>query len=335
MKEYFRPILRSDSAKPKKAFYLAGQNLWFDQIEVLRRKKKPRIISVTNASELVLSTLVKRRVSPVFNNYERPLVMGILNLTPDSFSDGGTYFRPQTAFMAIKEMIMQGVDIIDVGAESTRPGATFISEKEELTRIQPILQTLEGRYEDVVFSVDTQKARVMQQALSAGFKMVNDVSALTFDKRSAEVVALNDILVCLMHANFDHSLDDKSTAYEDSLLDVYDFLEERVNFAVFSGIPRDNIVIDPGIGFGKTLEDNLTIIRNVSLFHSLGCPLLVGASRKGFIGKISKEKEALRRLPGSIAVALELFSQGVQIVRVHDIGETKQALSLWNAVKSF
>ncbi|WP_342749666.1 dihydropteroate synthase [Puniceibacterium antarcticum] len=264
---------------------------------------------------------------------DKPRIMGILNVTPDSFSDGGKFSGPALAAAHGRQMVADGVDMIDVGGESTRPGAQTVPVESEIARVEPVITALRHAV-SVPISIDTRKSTVADAAVAAGATLVNDVSGFTYDKMLALYCARNDLPVCVMHARGDPETMQKDPRYEDVLLDVYDFLAAQVLMLQELGIPRSRIIVDPGIGFGKNQTHNLKILRNVSLFHGLGCTVLIGASRKGFIGRISGVGEAARRIPGSVAVALACVAQGVQILRVHDVPETVQAIALWKAVET-
>jgi dihydropteroate synthase len=224
----------------------------------------------------------------------------------------------------------EGAALLDIGGESTRPGAAEVPVPEEVARTAPVIAAL--RDAGLPLSIDTRKAGVARRALAAGAGMVNDVSALTFDAGLAAVVAAAGVPLVLMHAQGTPATMQDAPAYDDVLLDVYDWLEHRIAVAEGAGIARARIVVDPGIGFGKTAAHNLALIRGLSLFHGLGCPVLLGASRKRFIGTISGEERADRRVAGSLAVALAAAAQGVQLLRVHDVAETRAALALWQAI---
>ena len=262
---------------------------------------------------------------------DQPQVMGIINATPDSFSDGGQFADAGGAAEAGADMAAQGAAIVDVGGESTRPGARVIWEGDEIERVVPVIRQLVAG--GVAVSADTRKADVMTAALEAGARMINDVSALTFDQRSAEVVAAAQVPVVLMHYQGDPQTMQDDPRYDDVLVEVYLWLEERIGAAVEAGIARNKILIDPGFGFGKKVAHNLELMNGLALFHSLGCPLVVGASRKRTIGALSGEAPADKRLGGSIAFALKAVEQGVQIVRVHDVFETVQALRVWRGLR--
>ena len=262
---------------------------------------------------------------------DQPRVMGILNATPDSFSDGGAYADTNEAAFAGADMATAGAAILDVGGESTRPGAQTVWEGDEIERVLPLVDRLVKGGNAV--SIDTRKAAVMEAALGAGAHLVNDVSALDWDDRSAEVVAKAGTPVVLMHAQGDPQTMQDSPSYDDALVDIWLWLEDRIAWAEDRGIERKNIIIDPGIGFGKSIAHNLEIMNGLAAFHALGCPLLVGASRKRMIGALSSEAPADQRLGGSLALALKAVEQGAQIVRVHDVPETVQALKVWRGLK--
>jgi dihydropteroate synthase len=262
---------------------------------------------------------------------DQPQVMGIVNVTPDSFSDGGKFTDASVAASAGADLASQGAAIVDVGGESTRPGATLVWEGDEIERVVPVIRQLAAG--GAAVSVDTRKADVMTAALEAGAHMINDVSALTFDKRSAATVAAAGVPILLMHHQGDPATMQQDPRYDDVLIEVYLWLEERIEAADEAGIARDKILIDPGFGFGKNVAHNLELMNGLALFHSLGCPIVLGASRKRTIGALSGEAPADKRLGGSLAFALKAADQGVQIIRVHDVFETVQALKVWRGLR--
>lgn len=262
---------------------------------------------------------------------DQPQVMGIVNATPDSFSDGGQYPDAAAAAEAGAKMAADGAAIVDVGGESTRPGARSIWEGDEIERVVPVIRQLAGG--GAAVSCDTRKADVMTAAVEAGARMINDVSALTYDARSAEVAASLGVPVVLMHHRGAPEVMQDHVHYDDVLVEVYLWLEERVEAVVEAGVAREHILVDPGFGFGKNLSHNLELMNGLALFHSLGCPLVVGASRKRTIGALSGEAPADKRLGGSIAFAMKAVEQGAQIVRVHDVFETVQALRAWRGMR--
>lgn len=328
---YYRPIAQTDPFRPNGALRLAGGWTWFALAEVLTRDGSQGLIPATDLPPEVLARLTSPR--PDFGGIamDRPRIMSILNVTPDSFSDGGDFLDPAAALAQARRMVADGADILDIGGESTRPGARIVTEQDEIARTAPVIAGLRAEIRAAI-SIDTRKALVAKAALDAGADIVNDVAAMTYDAGIASVTAQSGAPICLMHAQGTPETMHLDPRYDNVLLEVYDFLEERVSAAIAAGIPRDRICVDPGIGFGKTLDHNLTLIRNLSLFHGLGCPVLLGASRKRFIGTLGNAPEAKDRMPGSIAVALAGAAQGVQILRVHDTKETRQALSLQMAL---
>jgi dihydropteroate synthase len=262
---------------------------------------------------------------------DQPQVMGIVNATPDSFSDGGQFADAAAAASAGADMAGEGAAIIDVGGESTRPGAKPVWEGDEIERIVPIIRQLAAG--GAAVSADTRKADVMTAALEAGARMINDVSALAYDDRSAGVIAASGVPVVLMHHQGAPETMQEDPRYEDVLVELYDWLGERISEAVNAGIDRSRILIDPGFGFGKNVGHNLELMNGLALFHSLGCPLVVGASRKRTIGALSGEAPADKRLGGSIAFAMKAAEQGVQLLRVHDVFDTVQALKVWRGLR--
>lgn len=320
----------TDAARPRAALPLAGGRCWFTVVEVLERGRAPELVPARDLPPEVQDRLSRPRAPLAGLALDRPRIMGILNITPDSFSDGGQFFDPVAAQAQGQRMAVEGADLIDIGGESTRPGAVEVPEGEERTRTAPVIAALRGL--GLPLSIDTRKAGVARSALEAGAAIVNDVAALSFDPALAGVVAEARVPVILMHAQGTPATMQDDPHYDDVLLDVFAFLAARVTAAEAAGIPRDRIVVDPGIGFGKTVAHNLTLLRGLSAFHDLGCAVLLGASRKGFIGKVAGASRADDRVPGSMAVALAAAAQGVQILRVHDVAETRQALALWRAV---
>ena len=256
-------------------------------------------------------------------------LMGIVNVTPDSFSDGGDFADADMAAAHARRLVAEGAAFIDIGAESTRPGAEAVGEAEELRRIRPVLERLRGL--PAAISVDTRKASVMRAAIEGGAGLINDVSALSHDAGALRAVAALRCPVVLMHAQGDPRTMQDDPTYADVLLEVYDALEARIEAAESAGLARQLLVADPGIGFGKTIKHNLDLLACIGLFHTLGVPILLGVSRKRFIGVMTGEAQPKNRAFGSIGAALAAASQAVQILRVHDVGETRQALDSWSA----
>ncbi|WP_246043877.1 dihydropteroate synthase [Ruegeria sediminis] len=332
MTDYCRPLVQNGPARPEGAVALAGTGLWFTHAEVLSRDAAPLVVAAGDLPDAALHRLTAPRAPVAGVAMDRPQIMGILNATPDSFSDGGRHNSVDAARAAAVEMVSHGAAILDIGGESTRPGAPTVPEDEETARTVPLIEAIRTETGAVV-SIDTRKSAVAEAALLAGAGLVNDVSGFTYDDALASFCAGAQVPVCVMHMQGDPATMQDDPQYENVLLDVYDFLERQIGVLEGHGLDRSGIVVDPGIGFGKSEEHNLTLLRNISLFHGLGCPILLGVSRKGFIGRIGKEPRADARAPGSIAVALAGIAQGVQIIRVHDVKETSQALRLWSAVR--
>ena len=261
----------------------------------------------------------------------RPRIMGIVNVTPDSFSDGGTHFDAEAAIAHARKLVEDGAHILDIGGESTRPGAEAISIDEECARVVPVIEGCRNLGVDI--SIDSRKQAVMTAAVAAGATMINDVSALEYDPASLEFVAQSGLPVCLMHSLADPKIMQDNPVYDDVVAEVRTYLQGRIAACEAAGIPRAKIIVDPGIGFGKTVDHNLSLIKALPSFQALGCDILLGASRKGFIGKLTGEPVAANRVIGSVAVALYGAQAGARILRVHDVAETRQALQIWQAIE--
>jgi len=326
---------------------LAGGPLAFSALEVLERSAagtQKRTIGLGDLFErdwgrhtLSASDLLEEIRSPRARlaglSLGRPQIMGIVNVTPDSFSDGGQHDDAAAAIAHGLALAEEGADILDIGGESTRPGADFVPVEEELRRVIPVIEGLRAK-SDVRISIDTRKAEVMRRAATAGADILNDVSALTHDPAALEVAAETGLPVILMHAQGDPKTMNDNPQYSDVVLDVFDFLEQRIRACVAAGIPKSRLVADPGIGFGKHLHHNVAVLGAMSLYHGLGVPVLLGASRKKLIGQLCNVEAARDRVPGSLAAALHSLSQGVQLVRVHDVAATRQAICVWEAAQA-
>ena len=260
---------------------------------------------------------------------ERPLIMGIVNATPDSFSDGGEAFAFNDAVARGLQMVADGADIIDVGGESTRPGAAPVTRQDEIARTVPVIERLVR--DGATVSIDTRHADVMRAALDAGATIINDISALT-GPGALDVAAQSNAAVILMHMQGEPGTMQANPTYEDAAQDVFAYLKTRVQACEAAGIARPRIAVDPGIGFGKTVDHNLQILKHLDLYQDLDVAVLLGVSRKSFIGVLADEADAQKRVPGSIAAALASVGQGANIVRVHDVAETAQALTVWRAI---
>lgn len=327
---YWRPLVQSGAARPKGALPLAGSSLWFSEVERLERGRPGQVVPAVEAGA-ALEALTAARSDFAGLSMSGPQIMGILNVTPDSFSDGGRFLATPDA-LARAHAMAEAADILDIGGESTRPGAEPVPVEEEIARTAPVIAALRASGLKTVISVDTRKARVAEAALQAGGQIINDVAAMLYDPAIGTVAADNTAPIILMHHQGTPEVMQADPRYDDVLLDVYDWLAERLAAALAMGIPKERIALDPGIGFGKTVEHNLALLRGLSLLHGLGCPILLGASRKRFIGSIGGASDAQDRMPGSVAVALAGVMQGVQMIRVHDVAETRQALRLWQAL---
>ena len=317
------------------------EDVGFLSVEILKRKSDGNTVEEYSVLELErldfkdeiqsdLNKITSKR-NNIFNlNFKNPILMGVLNVTPDSFSDGGKYNTTFRALDHVKNMIDFGAHIIDVGGESTRPGAKSVSEEDEIVRVSETIQSIKKKYPNQLISLDTRKSKVMQHGISIGVDMLNDVSALDFDQLSYQVVKDSGKPIILNHSQGIPENMQNNPTYDNVLLDIFDYFENKIKFLKDNGIKDEQIIIDPGIGFGKTLEHNLEIISKISIFHSLGYPIMVGPSRKSFIGKIMGEKDNPQRLGGTIASVLYSYLQGIQLFRVHDIQETSEALKVYS-----
>ena len=348
MRTLLRPTAFVDSpfGHDGKVARLAGGMNWFAAVELLtvdgHKRASSELLAVEGIEDrfdddmaaqwkALTSARAPLQLGERTVRLDQPQVMGIVNATPDSFSDGGQFADAAAAAAAGADMAAVGAAIVDVGGESTRPGAKPVWEGDEIERIAPVIRQLVGG--GVAVSVDTRKADVMAAAIEAGARMINDVSALIYDGRSAGVIAASAVPVVLMHHKGPPETMQDDPHYDDVLVEIYLWLEERIAAAESAGIPRERILIDPGFGFGKKLTHNLELMNGLTLFHSLGCPIVVGASRKRTIGALSAEAPVERRLGGSIAFALKAVEQGVQLLRVHDVFETVQALRVWRGMR--
>ena len=321
---------------------LAGGLMWFSQCELIHADGTRELVPVEGIEvrfdealaadwQQLTSGRAPLQLGERTIRLDQPQVMGILNVTPDSFSDGGAYADPSAAAFAGADMTAAGAAILDIGGESTRPGAKAVWEGDEIERVLPVIQRLASGGNAV--SIDTRKAAVAEAGLGAGAHLVNDVSAMTYDDRMAEVVAASGAPIVLMHHQGDPQTMQDDPRYDDVLVDVFEWLEERIAAAESAGISRDRILVDPGIGFGKTVAHNLALLNGFALFHGLGCPIVIGASRKRMIGALSNEAPSDQRLAGSLALALKAAEQGAQLIRVHDVPETVQALKVWRGLR--
>jgi len=353
---YLRPIAFADSPQSEhgEAVRLAGAMVWASRFALIVREgervtARERIAASDMAQTLAAlpddlaaqgeaqwAALRKVHAPLVLGartiRLDQPQVMGILNVTPDSFSDGGQFLDdPQAAASHAADMLEAGAAIIDVGGESTRPGAAAVWDGDELKRVIPTVERLAAM--GAAISVDTRRPAVMEAALGAGAHLINDVSALRYDPRSLELAASSGAPVVLMHAPGSGDDLHAEARYGDVVLDVFDWLANRRDAALAAGVAADRIILDPGIGFGKSLASNLALMNALPLFHALGQPLMVGASRKRMIGALSNEAAAHRRLGGSLTLAIRALDAGVHLLRVHDVFETVQAVRVWRGLR--
>ena len=330
--------------KKKLALPLCGnKNIAFDRVEVIERKKNKvlsKIINLKNVNKLTklskekvkqdLKKIISRRKNFLNNvNFLEPSIMGILNLTPDSFSDGGKFNNQKKANNHILYMIKAGAKIIDIGGESTRPGSKTVSNNIEWNRIKNIVKIFKKKHKKICLSIDTRKSELMVKSIKYKADLINDVSGFNYENQSLSKLKKHNVAKVLHHMKGTPNMMQKNPVYKNVLLDIYDFFESKIE-----KIDNKKIVLDPGIGFGKNLKHNLTLISNISLFHSLGFPILVGTSRKRFISQISGNNDSKERLGGTIASVLFLLSQGIQVFRVHNVNEVRQGILVFKKILS-
>ncbi len=341
-----RPLAVPAADAGASAAVLAGGPLRFDRVEATLRTSggavERTLLEVAElgawaaargqaaAAAERLDALVRPRAPLAGMTLDRPRIMGVVNVTPDSFSDGGAFFDPGQAIAHGLTLRGDGADLLDIGGESTRPGALPVPVEEELRRVVPVVRGLAGQ--GVPVSIDTRRAAVMRAALDAGATMINDITALAGDPGAVAVVRDSGAPAILMHMQGEPRTMQAAPCYRDAALDIADFLAARLEACAEAGIDPTRLVIDPGIGFGKTVEHNLDLLRRVALFHGLGCAVLIGVSRKRFIAALSRDEPPAGRLGGSLAAALAVLDRGVQILRVHDVAGTAQAVSVWAAM---
>jgi len=323
----------------------ANKNIAFDSIEILSRDKKntkvvniKKIKNLGNQLKIIVLKDLKKITAKRQNLSEnlklsKPLIMGILNLTPDSFSDGGLYNQSKKAFSHIKDMVDRGVNIIDIGGESTRPGSKDISHKNEWKRLEKVITNFKKKYPKVFLSIDTRKSEIMIKAIKNKSDLINDVSGFNYDVNAIEKIKKFNVWKVLHHMQGTPNTMQINPKYKNVLLDIYDFFERKIN-TDFKKFKYKKFIIDPGIGFGKNLKHNLILINKISLFHSLGFPLLIGTSRKIFINQISGSFDSRERIGGTLASVLYTMLQGVQIFRVHNVNEVKQGILVFKKIIS-
>ena len=311
----------------------------FDHIEIITRKSKKKIS--INQIKYLPNDLKKKIYLDIkkikskkknFSNLEFkkiPNILGVLNLTPDSFSDGGKFNTKKKGINHAIKLYKEGADLIDVGGESTRPGSKEVNKEDEWNRINDILKSIVKK---IPISLDTRKSEIMENGIKVGVKLINDVSGLSFDPKTINILKKYKIPFVIQHTLGTPENMQKNPKYKNELLDIYDFFEEKIKLLRSEGIKHNNIILDPGIGFGKKLKHNMNLIRRVSIFHSLGFPILVGNSRKRFIKDISKKNDSYTRIGGTISSSLYLMMQGVQILRIHDVNEVMQAIKVFKEI---
>jgi len=321
----------------KKSLPLNGnKKISFSQIEIISRDSK-KIISIYDIKKLSkslgekinkdLKIIVEKNKNFSTLNFKKiPNIMGILNLTPDSFSDGGKFNKKEAGLKHASNLFRMGADIVDVGGESTRPGSKSIHEKEEWRRIE---KTIGEIVKKIPLSLDTRKAKIMNKGIKIGIKLINDVSGLSYDSETINVLKKSKSPFVIQHSQGNPENMQNNPKYKNELLDIYDFFEKKIKFLRSKGIKHDNIIIDPGIGFGKNLKHNMNLIRSVSIFHTLGFPILLGLSRKKFIKDLSGNNDTKERIGGTIASSLYSMMQGVQILRIHDVNEIIQSIKVF------
>ena len=329
----------------KKGLPLAGNpNIAFDQLEIFQRKKR-KIIKSNSCSIFEINSLSKEKKTVIkadlkkitskrkniqnlkFNSTQ---IIGVLNVTPDSFSDGGLFFEESKAYDQAKLMVESGATVIDIGGESTRPSSKTINDQDEWDRIKNIVIKFKKNFPNIPLSLDTRKSYVMRKGIEQGVDIINDVSGLNFDNKSFDLINSKNTPFVLHHMQGTPDIMQKNPTYDDALLDIFDFFEEKINFCIKKNFKKEFIIIDPGIGFGKNLKHNLRIMSKISTFHSLGCPILIGTSRKRFIEHIVTKFDTPDRTGGTLASVLYGLLQGVQLFRVHNVKEINQGILVFN-----
>jgi dihydropteroate synthase len=323
--------------REKKNLPLNGnKKISFGQIEILTRTSS-KIIDLKDIKRLPKSLrekinkdfkiIVKKNKNFSSLNFNKiPNIMGILNLTPDSFSDGGKFNKKEIGISHAKNLFKSGADIVDVGGESTRPGSKPVSKKEEWNRIKDIIKSISKK---IPLSLDTRKSEIMNKGIQVGVKLINDVSGLSYDPKTVKILQESKASFVIQHSQGTPEKMQKNPKYKNELLDIYDFFEKKIKFLISMGIKHNNIMIDPGIGFGKNLKHNMNLIRSVSIFHTLGFPILLGLSRKQFIKNLSGKNDSKERLGGTVASSLYAIMQGVQVLRIHDVNELRQSIKVF------
>ncbi len=333
---YYNKI-SEENVKKKISLPVSGNKFHsFDTIEIISRKNKKKI-NIKNISNLPskikqkvlidIKNISKVKKIPKLKFKNLPIFMGILNITPDSFSDGGKFNKKISASKQIDKLIVDGAKIIDVGGESTRPGSKEILQTEEWRRVNKVMGYL--KYKNFFVSLDTRKSFVMKKALKYKLDLINDVSGLSYDKETINFLKNSKLPFVLHHMKGTTETMQKNPIYNNVLLDIYDFFEDKLKLIKKNGIKHDHIILDPGIGFGKNMKHNITLIKNISIFHSLGLPVMLGVSRKKFIKDISGQNDSKQRMGGTVSSSIFCMLQGVQILRIHDVNEVNQGIKVF------
>jgi dihydropteroate synthase len=327
----------------KKTLPLNGNiQISFDQIEIISRNSK-KLINIKDIKQL--SNILKKKINKDleiitkknknFSNLnfkKNPNIMGILNLTPDSFSDGGKFNKKNSGYNYALNLFKIGANIIDIGGESTRPGSKSISNKQEWNRIKNTLKSIDKK---ITISLDTRKSDIMEKGIKNSVRLINDISGLSYDDRTIKILKKYNTPFVIQHTQGTPETMQKSPKYKNVLLDIYDFFEKKIKFVRLKGIKHNNIILDPGIGFGKNLKHNMNLISNISIFHSLGFPVMLGLSRKRFIKDLSGKNDTKERLGGTVSSSIFAMMQGVQILRTHDVNELIQGIKVFkNLIKN-
>ena len=339
---FFYGSLSKKLLKVNSTLSLGGsKNISFDQVEIFSRNRNKVLSKIINIKQIKnLPQIIKKKVlsdikqitsKRIFLNNKSHLLMGIINMTPDSFSDGGKFNISNKAFKRINEMVSSGADIIDIGGESTRPGSKIIPPQVEWTRVEKVIKKFKKKFPKKLLSIDTRKSLIMRNAVNYKTNIINDVSCFEFDKNSRKVINNKNLWKIIHHMQGTPQTMQINPKYNHVLLDIYDFFEKEIK-KFKKDKYRKKIILDPGIGFGKNLKHNLMILGNISIFHSLGFPVLIGTSRKKFINQISKNFDTQERLGGTLSSVLFSLSQGIQIFRVHNIEEIKQGILVYETL---
>ena len=333
---FYYGLKSKNLVKKKKTLPLNGNSeISFDKIEIISRKSSKTInFNEIHKLPISLKKKIKKDIKKISlkKNIKNlrfgstPKVMGVLNVTPDSFSDGGKYNRTSSAKKHLDYLFESGANIVDIGGESTRPGSQPISSNVEWNRLKNILKKFNKKK---IISLDTRKSEIMERGIKLGVNLINDVSGLNYDNNSVNILKRYKVPFVLQHSQGNPDTMQKNPKYQNVLLDIYDFFEEKIKFFRKIGIKHNNIILDPGIGFGKNLKHNMTIIKNISIYHSLGLPILLGISKKKYIKELSGENDSMSRVGGTVSASIFVMMQGVQMIRVHDVNEINQSIKVF------